>query len=127
MKRLPCPLESQEAETLVAWLRVKGITFMHIPSETGSSPEARRRAIRMKRQGVVRGFPDYVIALPSVGVLYVELKRVHGSVVSQEQKDWLYLLNKCPGTQAVVAKGAKEAIKFIESFIVIRPTTTSTF
>lgn len=112
-KRLPVPLESDEAKTFVAWLRAKGYKFFHAPSETGSSPEARRRAIRMKQQGTVRGWPDYMI-IKDYQLIAVELKRVRGSVVSPEQLEWLHVLAGC-GVQCAVAHGAKEAIEFVES------------
>lgn len=117
--------EAQEAEILVAWLRVHRIAFTHIPNETGGSPEAKRRAIRMKRQGTSKGFADYIIALPGTGLLFIELKRVRGSVTSLEQKAWIETLNQCPGSQAFIAKGADVAIKIVESFITMA-TYTST-
>lgn len=113
------PTESQEGDTLVAWLRINHIAFTHIPNETGSSPEARRRAIRMKRQGTSRGFVDYIVAIPTVGILYIELKRAKKSLskVSPEQKDWLAVLEQCPGAATCLAYGANEAIKFVESYL----------
>lgn len=113
MSRLPCPLESDEAKVFVAWLRVHGLLFYHAPSETGSSPEARRRAVRMKQQGTVRGYPDYCIVLPYVGLVFVELKRQYGSSTSPEQKAWIAALNSCPGTQAEICRGADQAIQFV--------------
>lgn len=98
---------------LVAYLRVRSIPFSHIGNETGHSPEAKRRAIRMKQQGTSRGFPDYVIALPGVGVIYIELKRRKGSTISPEQKQWIEVLNACPGAEARICKGFDECRKFI--------------
>lgn len=49
MPRSLCPTEAEEGKALVSYLRMRGLTFTHIPNETGSSPEARRRAIRMKQ------------------------------------------------------------------------------
>jgi hypothetical protein len=112
--KLPVPLESEEGETLVAYLRLRGIAFTHVPNTTGGSPEARRRAITMKRQGTSRGFPDYVIALPGIGIAFVELKRQRGGAVAVEQLEWVDTLNLCPGAEARVCKGAQEAIAFIE-------------
>ncbi len=107
------PLESEEAKVLVAWLRVKGYKFMHIPSETGGTPEARRRAIRMKQQGTSRGFPDYCI-IKDDKLIFIELKRQKGSVVSQEQREWLVAL-AVTGAHCAICFGASEAIEFIES------------
>lgn len=109
---LNVPLESEEARTFVAWLRVRHIRFYHAPSETGSDPYARRRAIRMKRQGTVRGFPDYCIVTNS-GVIFIELKRLKGSTTSPEQREWIEAL-QAARTPAYIAKGAQEAIELVE-------------
>lgn len=113
MTSLPCPTEAQEGKTLVAYLRLKGYKFTHIPNETGSSPEARRRAIRMKQQGTSKGFVDYLVI--AHGELHaIELKRVKGGRVSPEQREWLEAL-AAVGVRAAVCHGAKEAVEFIES------------
>lgn len=111
----PVPTEAQEAKVLTAWLRVHKLPFAHIPNETGSSPEARRRAIRMKQQGTAKGFPDYVIFINS-GILFIELKRQRGSRTTPEQTAWIELINRTPGAAGVVAKGALDAITFIKNY-----------
>jgi hypothetical protein len=113
MTKPPCPTEAEEGEVFVAWLRVNGIKFSHIPNETGHTQEAMRRAVRMKRQGTSKGFPDYVIALPHVGMAFVELKRERGSRTSPEQLEWVDIINTTPGAQAEVCAGAAAAIAFV--------------
>lgn len=117
MSRLPCPRESQEGLKLVAYLRLRGLSFTHIPNETGHDDYAKRRAIRMKQQGTSKGFPDYVIALPTIGILYIELKRLFGSSVSPEQKLWIATLNQCPNAEAHICKGADAAIAIVEELL----------
>lgn len=46
------PTEAAEQAWFVDYLKLRGYKFTHIPNETGHSPEAFRRAIRMKRQVV---------------------------------------------------------------------------
>lgn len=106
------PTEAQEGEALVAYLRIKGYKFTHIPNETGHSLEAKRRAIRMKRQGVSKGFPDYLVLTPK-GLAVVELKRTKGSSTSAEQLEWIAAFNAA-GIPAKVCKGSEQAIEFIE-------------
>jgi hypothetical protein len=118
------PTESEEGKVLVQWLRIHNITFSHIPNETGHSDEAKRRAIRMKQQGTSKGFPDYVIALPGIGMVYIELKRLRGSTTSPEQKAWIEAINECPGAEAMIAKGAGEAIAFVKLLISGEPQPT---
>ncbi len=116
MKRLPCPLEADEGKALVAYLRMKGLVFHHSPNETGSSPEARRRAIRMKQQGTSAGYPDYTIIVNG-SLIFIELKRQFGSATSPEQHAWLASLNEVSNVQAFIAKGADEAIKIVEQYL----------
>lgn len=111
------PTEADEAKQLVAWLRIKGIKFHHSPNETGQSPEARRRAIRMKQQGTSSGYPDYTILIPTVGIIFIELKRLKNSTTSQNQKDWIAAINEVPNCQAFIAKGAEEAIRIVEGYL----------
>lgn len=111
--RPAAPLEREEAATLVAYLRIKNYKFQHIPNETGSSPEAKRRAVRMKQQGTSRGFPDYMVLVNGHAV-FIELKRTYGSSVSLEQREWINALNEIENVQAYICKGAKEAIDVIE-------------
>ncbi len=110
------PTEEQEGVTLVAYLRNKHYRFHHSPNETGSSPEARRRAVRMKRQGVSKGFPDYLIFAHGKCIA-IELKSTRkGAKATQEQLDWLMELNNY-GFESAVCHGAREAIEFIEDVV----------
>lgn len=107
------PTEQQEAETLAVYLSVHKYRFTHIPLETGSDPAARRRAVRMKRAGASRGFPDYLVFAKDK-MFAIELKRVKGSKTSPEQLEWLKTLSRY-GFISAVCHGAKEAIELIES------------
>lgn len=107
------PTESKEAHTLVAYLQLHGYRFHHSANETGSSMEARRRAVRVKREGTSKGFPDYLI-IRNGHILAIELKRVKSSRTSPEQLEWVDALNQA-GVPAYVCKGAQAAIAVIEA------------
>ena len=107
------PTEQQEAEALAAWLRVGGYHFTHIPNETGQDPAARRRAVRMKRAGVSRGFPDYLV-FRNGHRWAIELKRQKGGVVRPEQRQWLRVLSDS-GFSCAICHGWLEASEFIKS------------
>lgn len=110
------PTEQQEAETLATYLQIKGYKFTHIPNETGSDPAAKRRAIRMKRAGTSKGFPDYLIFVDGKSIA-IELKsKRKGAKATQEQVDWLMTLSNS-GFDSAVCYGADEAIEFIETVI----------
>lgn len=114
VNKLPIPTEKEEAKILVAYLRVKGFKFTHIGNETGSSLEARRRAISMKQQGTSPGVPDYMIIVNGY-LVFIELKRRKGSTTSPHQSAWIEALNQVDNVGAFVARGADEAIKIIEN------------
>lgn len=112
LPKAPVPTESEEAHTLVAYLRIHGYKFHHSANETGHTPEAIRRAVRVKREGTSAGFPDYVIVINNV-LIAIELKRVRGSRVTPEQREWLAVLSAC-GIPSAICHGAAEAIEFIQ-------------
>lgn len=59
--------------------------------------------------------PDYVIVIKGI-VVFLELKRKTGGVISPDQKQWLEALdNKI--TVSTVAKGFDEAKKFIDAIL----------
>lgn len=106
------PTEQQEAEALAAYCRIKGYDFTHIPNETGGDMAARRRAVRMKRAGTSKGFPDYLI-FTKIKCYAIELKRRKGGRATPEQRKWLEVL-AAHGFVAAVSHGADEAIELIE-------------
>lgn len=105
------PTEQQEAERLAAYLRLHSYAFTHIPNETGGDMYAKRRAVRMKRAGTSKGFPDYLIF--KAGKKWaVELKRRKGGTVSPEQRKWLEILAQ-HDFKSAICNGADEVIKFL--------------
>ena len=69
---------------------------------------------KLKAQGVKRGVPDNFIIRPTKeapGVV-VELKRIRGGVVSDDQKKWLGTLSDF-GWICRVCCGSNEAIRFV--------------
>lgn len=113
MKEL-VPTEAEECKILVAYLRVRNLTFTHIANETGYGRHAKLMGIRNKQMGVSKGFPDYLVIVGG-RLIAIEMKRVKGSTVSQEQKEWIEELNKA-GIVAKICRGADDAIKFVQQF-----------
>lgn len=110
------PSEEQEHGILVDYLRMKGYTFHHSPNSTGSSPEAKRRANRMKRMGTSPGFPDIVLFTCGKRIA-IELKsKRKGAKATQEQIDWLMTLSDY-GFDCAVCHGADESIEFVEKVL----------
>lgn len=114
------PLEQDEQMAFVRWCRLQKIIVHHSGNEIGGSTRALKvRAIKMKKMGTSKGFPDLLLFIPVKGATHrvdsyqpmaIEMKRVKGSTTSPEQKEWLKILNLA-GIPCFIAKGANDAIK----------------
>lgn len=120
------PTEEEEQIAFVQWCRLKGIICHHSGNEIGgSTPAMKARAIKMKKLGTSKGFPDLLLFIPIVGAtgepdayqpVAIEMKRTKGSTTSKEQKEWLNIL-ELTGIPCAICKGAEEAISFVERVI----------
>ena len=120
------PLEDDEIKYFHQWLELKKIPHSHIPNEIGGSSQAvKMRAIKMKRLGTSKGFPDLLVLVPIKGVtdhvdayqmLAIEMKRKKGSTVSPEQKQWIKML-ELAGIPSRICRGANEAIEFVKEYM----------
>lgn len=104
------PTEKQEQVMFINYLKLKNIAFFHVPNSTYTKSWNQKRQNVML--GVQAGVPDLFVCLPGL-LVAIEMKRVKGGVVSLHQKKWLGILNDS-GVVCTVAKGAEEAIEFIE-------------
>lgn len=119
--------EHYEAIALKQYLDIlvtqkKVVCYSHIANETFIRSFATRR-IHIA-EGKHAGVPDYIVVTPH-GILFIELKRIKGSIVSDKQTAWIkainnvgnYLGNKdsdCDTVHAAVVKGFDEAKKFLD-------------
>lgn len=116
------PKEEDEQIAFVQWCRYNKIIVHHSGNEIGGSTRSlKTRAIKMKKMGTSKGFPDLLVFIPQKGVTgrvdayqpaAIEMKRKKGSTTSPEQKEWLRVLEKA-GIPCRICKGCEEAIKFI--------------
>lgn len=115
----------QVTEYLEVLLLQKKITaFSHIPQETFTKSWVTKN--KNKAMGVRAGVPDMLIVFPHC-ILFLELKRLKGGVVSEAQKAWIEAINKvAAGTayaqgrsqvSAVVACGFDEAKTAIDNLL----------
>ena len=117
-QKLPPPKEEDEQKTLVEYLEIKGLKFTAIPNSTFT--KSWKQKTKNKQMGLRAGLPDLLVILPNC-LLFIELKRQKGGVVSPYQKEWIEALNNInPAIKAVVARGAGEAIDYIEKLTVIK-------
>lgn len=78
----------------------------------GNRQKAARMVNKLKAIGLAPGIPDLFIFLPGK-LLAIEMKRVKGGKVSDNQKRWIKIINSFPYAEACVCKGADEAIVLI--------------
>lgn len=113
---VPIPTEDDEQIAFVGWLELVGLRFAHIPQSTYT----KHMGVKMRNQrlGVRPGVPDLMILVPphrskdgEGHLIWVEMKRRKGGVVSKEQRDWLVAFTalESPNIEAHVAKGWDEA------------------
>lgn len=74
-------------------------------------------AVRAKKLGKRPGYPDLSIVTSDATLVFIELKKAKGGVVSNSQKEWISSLNTCIGVQAYTCKGFEEAKQIINLYI----------
>ena len=112
------PLEIQEGYALAGYLlylqrQGKIQVYSHLPHEQYTNSRTIKK--KNKWSGVRAGVPDYVIVVNGY-VVFLELKRKIGGIVSADQKEWIAALdNKM--TVSTVCKGFDEAKAFIDRIL----------
>lgn len=126
------PSELKEQAKFVQWCREMG----HMVCATAQSTytDSWKALNQNKMAGVVRGFPDLAVIIDGKyredyksKLVFVEMKRTKGGVVSKEQKEWLLALSHCYGVSAMACKGFEEAKKYIEYFMEVKPLLDDSF
>lgn len=120
-KPFPVPPESVEQQRLFMWARLQACKYpelallYHVPNG-GSRNKA--EAGRLQAEGVKSGVPDLClpVARGCFHGLYIELKRTEGGRVSENQREWLDVLQK-QGYCAVVCKGWEAAAEEIKNYL----------
>ena len=112
------PTEYQEHLSLMQWIRYrKDIEpyFIHIPNEGKRDPKTGNI---LKAMGLKKGVSDFFLAYPvyPYAGLWIELKRLEKSVISEEQQDWIDKMRRMH-YQAHFAYGWEEAKAIIEGYL----------
>lgn len=134
MTKAIVPSEDNECMALVNYLKLKGLRFSHLAQSTaavsyvGGVRKPNWKTIKRNQAlGVTKGVPDYIVMIERQPteitgrrnniLLFIEMKKEKGGVVSEEQADWINSLNKVFGVVAVVCRGFEEARAFIDSYV----------
>jgi hypothetical protein len=109
--------EQKVQETVIKWLLLQYPHALYCAS-AGGMRTSQGTAIKMKRAGYVKGFPDLFIYEPrgKYHGLAIELKREKGGQVSPEQNEWRNALES-RGYCAYICRGFEEAREKIEWYL----------
>lgn len=119
--KLPCPIEDEEQIAVFDWAngnmkKYPELEYMYHP------PNGKYRTMYeaglLKRMGVKRGVSDIHLPVPKGKYcgLWVEMKRLEGGRLEQDQKIWLSAMKRL-GHFAVCCEGWQEAVEYIEAYL----------
>lgn len=108
--------EANQQEIVVKHLRLAYPNVLYCAS-AGGMRTSYLQAIKMKRTGYVKGFPDLFIYESNQDYkgLAIEMKKEKGGVASPEQKWWQEQLRN-RGYASYICRGNEEAIKVIDEY-----------
>jgi hypothetical protein len=108
--------ESNQQEIVINYIKLAYPDVLYCAS-AGGMRTSYLQAIKMKRTGYVKGFPDLFIYEPRGQFfgLAIEMKKEKGGVASPEQKRWQEQLRN-RGYCSYICKGKDEAIKIIDEY-----------
>ena len=115
------PSEEWEQRQTFIWAKGHQIEMPELKWLNGSINGFRltpKLILKTKAQGVRKGYPDINLPVRNKEYtgLYIELKRIKGGRLSQEQKEWKEHLNS-QGYLCVTCKGHIEAIQVIRDYL----------
>lgn len=93
---------------LLRFQRAPGVVYFH-PANGEYRPK--RTAARLKRMGVIRGVPDFVVILPTGRAAFLELKREGGSI-GTDQRAFRKAVEAC-GCEFAVARTPEQATEIL--------------
>jgi|SRR5882762_6874832 len=115
-----CPLEKEEAISLIEWARYHPIVRDHLIHHVNEGKRTAWYGKQKQKEGMRRGISDYFLAYPSNSKygLWIELKRRNRviSKLTEEQAIWLARMERT-GYATGVAYGWEHAVEIIERYL----------
>jgi len=110
-------LERHEQIDFVKWCKAKGL---RVAANMNEGRRSKRNGASLQAAGLSAGHPDVQIYAKrkGSGSLFIEMKRTKGSVISDEQREWVAWLN-ANGYTAHFAYGAEDAKRLTEQYLAL--------
>ena len=115
MARAPAPLEKTIQRSVIAYLKARDITTVHVPNGSVLAGGPRERAMQtnaLKAMGMRPGFPDLVLLGRNGRVGFMEVKR-EGEKQSEAQIHWHGALEYL-GHRYAVVRSIEDAAETLE-------------
>ena len=115
----PILTEDQEQLALVRYLELLKLQhkILIFTSHGDNMRTTIGTAVKFKKLGKRKGYPDFTIVTTRGELIYIELKRSKGGITSSEQKEWIAALNTVRNVGACVCKGFDEAKLFLNLYV----------
>lgn len=119
--KLPVPSEHKEQSMVITWSQIAfnkypALGLLHAVPNGGKRDIV--TASILKAEGVRPGVPDLCLPVPRGGYhgLYIEMKKIKGGTMSDDQKWWIEQLS-AQGYRVEVCRGNVAAIKVLEDYL----------
>jgi hypothetical protein len=109
-----CLLEWEEQAKCVQFLeqlKSEGYDVLYTATAQSTFTRSWKQKAKNKAVGTKKGLPDLIIVIEKK-LVFCELKREKGGVISAEQKEWIVAI-KQSGNLAIVCRGFEEFKNFI--------------
>lgn len=117
-KILAVPKEKEEQIKVVVWMDKRNLVYFGVMNQRRCG---QAEMLSLKRQGLKPGVQDLIIPMArgKYHGMAVEMKRIVGGVMRENQRYWRDALTK-QGWYAIVANGAAEAIIELERYLALQ-------
>ena len=115
------PLEDDEQIAFVNWFKLKYKDYLIFSIPNGGSRN-KIEASKLKKTGVTAGIPDLIILMPNTEILFIEMKRQKGGILSLVQKTIIKIIEKL-GFKVLIGYGFLDAKSKFEEYLLQKVTS----
>lgn len=115
------PLEDDEQIAFVNWFKLKYKDYLIFSIPNGGSRNI-IEASKLKRTGATAGIPDLAILMPNKEILFIEMKRQKGGILSPVQKTIIKIIEKL-GFKVLIGYGFLDAKSKFEEYLIQKVTS----